>query len=173
MTGVNGRRRIAAEETTHAYAAPSVCTDSLHLPVAGVALRRALRLPGRTSAAAASCHCGAGARACRGIPRALPQHTDVQLVGIADGDPALVCQVPEEVFIAGHAVLSSSEANMIETDASPGGAGVYVDCRASSRHRDRGEIWRVGDGGEAADDFPGGCPGDPARRRGNTRFRCW
>src|ERR1700678_239493 len=48
-----------------------------------------------------------------GFPSALPQHPDVELVGIADADPALFAKY-EKKFSLAETLIYKSEANMIE-----------------------------------------------------------
>ena len=96
-----------------------------------------------------------------GFLRALPGHKDVQLVGIADGDPALLAKYQKKYSLP-ETLLFKSEANMIEVRR-PQAVLVYTPI---SEHRHAIEIaaqYGVSvDGGKAADDFAGRCAGDSA-----------
>ena len=82
----------------------------------------------------------------------LPKHSDVQLVGIADADTTLWQKYGKKYGLA-DTLFYKSEANMIER-THPQAVLVYTSIgRAPARNRDCRAVWRVGDGGEAADHF--------------------
>jgi hypothetical protein len=76
----------------------------------------------------------------------------VQLVGIAEADTELAAKYRSR-FGLDETLFYKQEANMIETDPPAGHSGLYIDRRAPPGHRDRRAVWRVRDGGEAADHF--------------------
>jgi hypothetical protein len=108
-----------------------------------------------------------------GFLSALPQHTDVALVGIADADPALFAKYQKKYSLA-DTLFYKQRSQHDREDSSAGRAGLHIDRRASGmRLRLPRTVWRVGDGGEAADYLACGCAGDSRIRRATTKFTCW
>jgi hypothetical protein len=85
----------------------------------------------------------------RAFLHSLPQHNNVQLVGIADADPALFAKYRKAIGLCREPVLQEHGQHDRDAPAS-GGAGVYLRRRTPPGHRNRSPVRRFRHGGEAA-----------------------